>query len=79
MAKEEIFNRSASTARNRETERIFMQVSSYDLAKTTGWISGINLVTGEDIQVRLNTIDERLSDRPSANRKNVESTSCESV
>lgn len=74
MAKEEIFNRSASTARNRETERIFMQVSSYDLAKTTGWISGINLVTGEDIQVRLNTIDERLSDRPSANRKNVEST-----
>ena len=62
----------SSISKNTPTERLFIEVTQYDLAKKTGFVSGTNLLTGEEIQIRLNTIDERLQDRPSAQKKTVE-------
>ena len=63
------FDAKATIAKNRPTERLFVEVTKYDLAKTTGFVTGKNLLTGEVIDIRLNTVDERLSDRPSASKK----------
>ena len=67
------FDANSSIAKNRPTERLFVEVTKYDLAKTTGFVTGKNLLTGEVIDIRLNTVDERLSDRPSASKKQVDS------
>ena len=67
------FDAKATIAKNRPTERLFVEVTKYDLAKTTGFVTGKNLLTGEVIDIRLNTVDERLSDRPSASKKQVDS------
>ena len=67
------FDANSSIAKNRPTERLFVEVTKYDLAKTTGFVTGRNLITGEVIDIRLNTVDERLSDRPSDSKKSVDS------
>ena len=74
MANNELFKSSSAVIRNRPTERIMVQVTNYDLAKTTGFVSGVNLATGAEIKVRLNSIEERLSDRPGQKRTAVENS-----